>query len=78
MQLVLKILAALVSALPTFLDWWNKRQAAQKQAEIEIRNADIDADPGSAWLRKFNSRAEPDDKAVDDKQAGVDQSDGDK
>ena len=56
MGAIFKILSALVSALPALLDWWQRRQIANAQAEVETRVADIRDDPAAAWLRKFGGK----------------------
>ena len=68
MQVVLKILAALASALPSFLAWRDRRRVEKERAEAEARAAAVRADPAAAWLRKFNSQANP---GGDSGQAGV-------
>lgn len=70
MALLGKILQALAAALPAFLAWLERRQAAKEQAEAETRRAAVRDDPADAWLRKFNSQANPDASG----QAGTDQS----
>ena len=74
MQVVLKILAALASALPSFLAWPDRRRVEKERAEAEARAAAVRADPAAAWLRKFNSQANP---GSDSGQAGTDQPGGD-
>ena len=59
MALLAKIIQILAAAVPALLDWWNKRQADQAQVEAEARRAAVRNDPVSAWLRKFNSQADP-------------------
>ena len=59
MALFAKILQILAAAVPALLDWWNKRQADRAQAEAEARRAAVRDDPADAWLRKFNSQANP-------------------
>lgn len=59
MAALLKILSALAAIIPSVMDWWQRRQAAQAQAETEARVADIRADPAGAWMRKFNEQANP-------------------
>ena len=71
-----KILQVLASIVPFILDWWAKRKAAKNQADAEDRVADIRADPGPEWVRKFNSRANSGDNPADP--PGTDQPDGDK
>ena len=75
MQVVLKILAALASALPSFLAWRDRRRVEKERAEAEARAAAVRADPAAAWLRKFNSQANPGGPAG---KAGTDQPGGDK
>ena len=75
MVLLSKIIQALAAALPALISWWERRQAAKAQAEIEARNADIRREPAGEWLHKFNSQANPGGGA---NQAGADQPDGDK
>ena len=60
MAVVAKIIQALAAIIPFIVEWWAKRKAAKSQAESEARVADIRANPGSEWLRKFNSQANPD------------------
>jgi hypothetical protein len=52
-----KLLQIFTPLVTVFLDWWTKRETAQKQDNIESRNADIRNDPADQWLRKFNSQA---------------------
>ena len=76
MGVVGKILQILAAALPALLDWWSRRKAEQSQAEAEARVADIRREPGSEWMRKFNSQANPDGNASG--APGADQPDNDK
>ena len=55
MGVVAKILTALAAALPAIVEWWAKRRAAQEQAATADRVADVRADPGAAWMRKFGA-----------------------
>ena len=73
MGVVAKIITALAAILPAIVEWWAKRRAAQEQAAAADRVADVRADPGSAWLRKFGAadKQHGDDKPAD--QAGPDQ-----
>ena len=75
MALLGKIIQALAAIIPAVLDWWAKRKAAEKQAEAETRVADIRADPGPEWVRKFNSQANSGDNPADP--PGTDQPKGD-
>lgn len=75
MALLGKILQALAAAVPAFLAWLERRQAAKSQAEAEARRAAVRDDPGSAWVRKFNSQANP---SSDSGAPGLDQPDGHK
>ena len=70
---VAKILTALAAALPAFLDWWAKRQAAKEQAAAQDRVAAVRDDPGPEWMRKFGAadKQHGDDKPAD--KAGPDQ-----
>lgn len=74
MALLGKILQILAAAVPALLEWWRKHEAAREQTEAEARRAAVRDDPTPAWMRKFNSRANPDAS----NQAGTDQPDGDK
>ena len=76
MGVVAKIISALAAILPIVAEWWAKRKAAKNQADAEDRVADIRADPGPEWVRKFNSRANSGDNPADP--PGTDQPDGDK
>ena len=60
MAIIFKIIRALAAAVPALLDWWARRKAAESRAEAEARVADIRREPGLEWVRKFNSRANPD------------------
>lgn len=51
---ILKILQALVTAVPALLDWWQRHQAAQAQTEAEDRVDNIRRDPAGEWMREFN------------------------
>ena len=53
MALVLKLLSALVAALPTFLDWLSKRQAAQAREEVLERVNTVRDNPANAWMQRF-------------------------
>ena len=59
MALFGKILQILAAAAPAFLAWLERRQVEKKQAEAESRRAAVRNDPAAAWLRKFNSQANP-------------------
>lgn len=57
MALVLKLLSALVTALPAFLDWLSKRQTTQAQVEVQERIDTVRGNSADAWMRKFNPQA---------------------
>ena len=73
MGVVAKIIAALAAILPAIVEWWAKRRAAQEQAATADRVADVRADPGAEWMRKFGAADQQhgDDKPAD--QAGTEQ-----
>ena len=73
MGVVAKIVQALAAILPAIVEWWAKRQAAKEQAAADARRADVRADPGAEWMRKFGAadKQHGDDKPAD--KAGPDQ-----
>ena len=80
MRIILQIMQAAAALLPRLLGWllawlpawllaWRDRRRVEKErAEAEARAAAVRADPAAAWLRKFNSQANP---GGDSGQAGV-------
>lgn len=52
MNLVLKVILALLQALPAVLDLFNRRQTEQKHAKTKER---IEADPIAEFEREFGS-----------------------
>ena len=75
-SIISKVIQVLAAALPALLSWWEGRKAQQAQAAFEDRVADVRADPAGAWLRKFNSQANPGDNSGDNSGAsGADQPD---
>ena len=73
MALLGKILQALAAAVPAFLAWLERRQAAKSQAATADRVADVRADPGAAWMHKFGAAdQQPGDNDPAD-QAGTEQ-----
>ena len=82
--MVSKIIALLAAIVPSFVDWWKKRQAGQQQAELrkaeqdaQARVAAVRAEPGNEWLRFTpGTGTRPLDSISD--QAGAAQSDPDK
>lgn len=74
LQFLSRLLPFIPSLLERFLAWWDKRQAAKAQAEIDARNAAIKCDPAGELQRKFNpaGQQQPDS----DNQSDANQSDG--
>ena len=82
MRIILQIMQAAAALLPRLVGWllawlpaWLERRRVEKErAEAEARAAAVRADPAAAWLRKFNSQANPGGPAG---KAGTDQPGGD-
>ena len=79
-RIILQIMQAAAALLPRLLGWllawlpaWLERRRVEKErAEAEARAAAVRADPAAAWLRKFNSQANPGgDSGHGSDQAGV-------